>query len=536
MAIKTLSSKVVYENPWLSLREDEIERADGSRGLYSVIDKPDFALVIPMENDGFHLVEQYRYPIGGRSWEFPAGSFPYGVTGSPDEMAIVELAEETGLTAGRLEKLGRLHGANAMTGVAPSATRARRTRLTSLGRVKVLFALGPAHGLALPLIPLAWAARAAGHEVLVATTSRITEVVAGAGLAVADVFPDRDVWNELVSEVAGRIKAGDGAPRNPFGLFTRTMTGGTIDAGRRFDADLVVYSSDHRAGALASVALGRPALEVGNRVSWSMRDIEFRDRHRSFNDDDIVAGLRASLGIPAGGPVRVARIDPRPPSMGGLVADEPDEHDGVPWWPMRFVPFNGGVVLPDWALREPDSPRVCVTLGTVVPAMSGTSSLTVALEALGGMDVEVVLAEGAADLGPLADALPANVRRVGYLPLSAFLPGCSLIVHHGGSGTTAAPLHYGVPQLVLPSFADNPMSAERVVARGVGLSHDPSAIDVPTVRALAERLLTEPAFAGAAAEVAAEMATQPSPSTVIERVTAALQRPVAVGSTTTKDW
>ncbi|MBO0849667.1 MAG: DUF1205 domain-containing protein [Pseudonocardia sp.] len=388
--------------------------------------------------------------------------------------------------------------------------------------MKLLFALGPAYGLALPLVPLAWAARAAGHEVLVATTSQITDVVAGAGLAVVDVFPDRDVWNELVSEVAGRIKGGDGAPRNPFGLFTRTMTEGTIDAGRRFGADLTVYSSDHRAGALASVALGRPALEVGNRVSWSMRDAEFRDRAAAFRDDDVVRELRDRLGIPAGAPHLVARIDPRPPSMGGLAGDEPDRHDGIPWWPMRFVPFNGGAVLPDWALRTPARPRVCVTLGTVVPTMSGTGSLAVVLEALGGMDVEVVLAEGNADLGPLADALPVNVRRVGYLPLSGFLPGCSLAVHHGGSGTTAAPLHYGVPQLVLPSFADNPMAAERVVARGVGISHDPATIDVPTVRELAERLLTEPAFADAAAEVAAEMATQPSPSTVIERVGAAL--------------
>ncbi|MET8796503.1 NUDIX hydrolase [Nocardia sp. NPDC004568] len=116
MSIKTLSSRVVYRNPWLSLREDRIERADGSPGLYSVIDKPDFALVIPWENDGFHLVEQYRYPVRARSWEFPSGAFPEGVTGSPEELAAAELAEETGFTAGRLERLGRLHCANAMTG------------------------------------------------------------------------------------------------------------------------------------------------------------------------------------------------------------------------------------------------------------------------------------------------------------------------------------------------------------------------------------------------------------------------------------
>ena len=111
-----MSSTVVYANPWLSVREDRIEYAGGTPGTYAVIDKPDFALVIPEEDDGFHLVEQYRYPVGCRSWEFPSGSFPHGVTGSPEEMAIAELREETGHTAGRLDKLGHLHCANGMTG------------------------------------------------------------------------------------------------------------------------------------------------------------------------------------------------------------------------------------------------------------------------------------------------------------------------------------------------------------------------------------------------------------------------------------
>lgn len=111
-----MTSRVVYENPWLTLREDRIERGDGSPGLYSVIEKPDFALVIPGDGDGFHLVEQYRYPVRARTWEFPSGAFPAGVTGSPEELAAAELAEETGFTAGRLERLGRVQVANAMTG------------------------------------------------------------------------------------------------------------------------------------------------------------------------------------------------------------------------------------------------------------------------------------------------------------------------------------------------------------------------------------------------------------------------------------
>jgi 8-oxo-dGTP pyrophosphatase MutT (NUDIX family) len=115
--VKALSSRLVYENPWLSLREDRVARADGSQGIYSVVDAADFALVMPSENDGFHLVEQYRYPVGARSWEFPSGSFPRGVTGTPEELAAAELREETGFTAGNLERIGYLNPANAMSGL-----------------------------------------------------------------------------------------------------------------------------------------------------------------------------------------------------------------------------------------------------------------------------------------------------------------------------------------------------------------------------------------------------------------------------------
>jgi len=115
--VKSLSSRLVYENPWLSLREDQVARADGSRGIYSVVDAADFALVMPFENDGFHLVEQYRYPVGARSWEFPSGSFPAGVTGTPPELAAAELREETGFTAGRLARVGYLNPANSMSGM-----------------------------------------------------------------------------------------------------------------------------------------------------------------------------------------------------------------------------------------------------------------------------------------------------------------------------------------------------------------------------------------------------------------------------------
>ena len=395
----------------------------------------------------------------------------------------------------------------------------------------MLFASAPGYGLTLPLIPLIWAARAAGHEVLLATTSEMTEVVARAGLPVYDVFPERDVWRDLMTTVTSASPPADLPEEykvamglgNPFGLFTVTMTEGTIHAGRSFGADLVVTTSDHAAGMLAAAALGVPLLEVGNRVSWSVRDAEWRNEHHVFGEDEVYAAMLAKLGLADGRPKVIARIDPRAPSMGGMAANDQDsdERDGAPWWPMRFVPFNGGTVVPEWAMEPSDRPRIAVTLGTVVPAMTGVSSLKVVVEALGELDVDVVLAAGTADLTELGE-LPGNVRSVGYLPLSAFLPTCAAIVHHGGSGTTAAPLFYGIPQLVLPSFADNPMSAQRVTDRGVGLAHDPKTVDVPTVRAMVERLLTEDAFRSAATQVRAEMATQPSPGAVIERLVSAV--------------
>ena len=109
--MERLSSRVVYRNPWMTVREDAIRRADGTEGMYGVVEKPDFALVLPRWEGGFWLVEQYRYPVGRRAWEFPQGSWAHGVDGTAAELARAELAEETGLRADAVVHLGHLFGA-----------------------------------------------------------------------------------------------------------------------------------------------------------------------------------------------------------------------------------------------------------------------------------------------------------------------------------------------------------------------------------------------------------------------------------------
>ncbi len=108
-----VTTREVYRNPWLAVREDTFARPDGTTGIYGVIDKRDFAVVVPYDRNGFHLVEQYRYPVGERCWEFPQGSWPPGHPGEDGAaLARAELAEETGLRAGALSRLGCLHTAS----------------------------------------------------------------------------------------------------------------------------------------------------------------------------------------------------------------------------------------------------------------------------------------------------------------------------------------------------------------------------------------------------------------------------------------
>ena len=106
--MRTTGSREVYRNPWIRVREDAVERADGSAGVYSVVEKPHFALVLPFERGGFWVVEEYRLPVGRRVPGFPQGTWPAGPTGTPEELARAELAEETGLRAGSLRHLGHL--------------------------------------------------------------------------------------------------------------------------------------------------------------------------------------------------------------------------------------------------------------------------------------------------------------------------------------------------------------------------------------------------------------------------------------------
>jgi len=112
-SILTLSTREVYRNPWLSLREDQILRSNGKQGIYSVVDKEDCAVIIPLhidekEDEGrVWLVEQFRYAVQQRCLELPQGGWEMSDV-DPEELARGELKEELGLHAERMIYLGTM--------------------------------------------------------------------------------------------------------------------------------------------------------------------------------------------------------------------------------------------------------------------------------------------------------------------------------------------------------------------------------------------------------------------------------------------
>ena len=378
--------------------------------------------------------------------------------------------------------------------------------------MRVLFCTLPGVGHVFPMISLAWALRGAGHEVLFATSGWAVQHVVKAGLPVSEVSPGAD-FSKVFSvgdppDAKGGnfrergllvARGGGHAPEMVFERFGEAfnlMADGTAALARRWRPDLVVHGRLQATGLLAARLLDVPVVEHGLNM---VREEEFSARYLPYLADGF-----ARNGVPLELPRRQA-IHVGPPST--MIG----EGDG---WFMRYVPYNAGSVIPDWLLEPADRPRVLVTLGTVVPGLSGLGALAPLVESAAGADVEYVLALGdRADLTTLG-TLPGNVRAVGWVPLNAVLARCAAIVHHGGAGTTMTALAAGVPQLVMPYGADQFLNADCVSRAGIGLTGDSEKLDATAV----DTLLADESIAARAAAVAAESAAQPTPAEIVRRL------------------
>jgi UDP:flavonoid glycosyltransferase YjiC (YdhE family) len=176
--------------------------------------------------------------------------------------------------------------------------------------------------------------------------------------------------------------------------------------------------------------------------------------------------------------------------------------------PLRFVPAGRGEV-PERLTRAGTRPVVLVSRSTVADPRPDRMMSRV-VEAATGADVDVVLVRP--DRAAVRRPLPPNVSTTDWLPFADVLPHVAGIVHHGGAGTVLAALAAGVPQVVVPGAGDRAVHARLVSDRGAGLAVPSNEITAGTL----ERLVTDPALANAAREVAAEIAAMPAPRELVE--------------------
>lgn len=108
MSWKKLSSKIVYKNPWIIVREDKVIRPDGKKGIYGYIQIPHSIVVMAFTSEKeIYLVGQYRYPVNTYAWEIPKGGLVKSET--PLKAAKRELLEETGLVAKKWQEIGQAY-------------------------------------------------------------------------------------------------------------------------------------------------------------------------------------------------------------------------------------------------------------------------------------------------------------------------------------------------------------------------------------------------------------------------------------------
>ncbi|MFJ5233528.1 nucleotide disphospho-sugar-binding domain-containing protein [Kitasatospora sp. NPDC088391] len=409
--------------------------------------------------------------------------------------------------------------------------------------MRILFTTWAAPSHLYPMVPLAWAFQAAGHQVRVAAPPNCEQAITRAGLAAVPVGPVLDVtksstggklaaWHsqgswpddwplraaELEPDRRGILRAlGEKQVR-----IAGAMTADLLAHARDWRPDLVVHDAGTYAGAIVAALLDVPAFSQ----MWGSSAV--LQLERTDLDGELLPGYRELFERFGADPERrpEAWLDSCPP---GLTLPSP-----VPRLPVRFVPYNGPGAQPDWLRGAPERPRVCLTLGVTAdklrPGAALPAPVLIAAERLVARGAEVVLAVTAAQhelLGPLPD----GVRAVGGLPLSLLLPTCRAIAHQGGGGTTMTATLAGRPQLVIAPRPEQMLAGARLAAAGAGrrlavneLADGPEGGELLADEVSA--LLDEPGYAAAAERLRAEMLAMPTPAELVPVLLAAARRGV----------
>ncbi|MDP9073001.1 MAG: glycosyltransferase, partial [Actinomycetota bacterium] len=286
------------------------------------------------------------------------------------------------------------------------------------------------------------------------------------------------------------------------------MLAGLLRVAHEWRPALVIADAAEFAGHIVAAELGVPSVTKGfgpvlpaGRVACAGQE---------------VAPLWRSRGLeprPYGGAYDTLYLDSYPPVLQPQPADHIVHRQLVR--PVRDdvgIGRSSELQLPQ---GPSTAPLVYVTMGTV---FIDVTPLRVTLEALRELPVRVLVTVGPQGDPATLGSQPAHVRVERYVPQSAVLAHCDLVVSHGGSGTALGALALGLPQLCLPQGADQFLNAAAIASAGAGLTIAPGECTPQAVANAVERLLRDPRFREAAARVGQSIASMPSVEEVAARL------------------
>lgn len=363
-----------------------------------------------------------------------------------------------------------------------------------------LFTSFPAYGHLHPIVPLALAARDAGHEVRVATGADLARWAESCGLKAASVgLPHDDTHRAAQS----RYPDDNWIPHMFTDIWVPSALPGLLALSATWQPELVVHEEQEYAAVLLAAILGIPCVTH----SWHAPVRPEGDRRRYKNLLTPVWAQHLPEETPRTAGEMYLDACPAP-----LQSDEIAEIEGV--LPVRPVPFDGPLVdVPTW-LADLPRPAAYATLGTV-SVFSTPERLRLIVNAIADLFAAVVVTTGPNPVQSLGDMAP-NVRATKYVPQSLVLDRVDLVVSQGGAGGTLGALLHGLPHLVLPQGGQSQISAAQSIQQiGAGLSLTQDAQDTMSIRAAARTLLQNPSYKATATRIGRELQGRPSPSEVV---------------------
>lgn len=400
-----------------------------------------------------------------------------------------------------------------------------------------------------PMVPMAWALCAAGHEVRVVSQPDLAETITRAGLTAVPVdqrgwagwshtdprapelfgrmypagvehvqyfdFTGHDrrqwTWEHLLSVEHVMVAALYAAMNN------EPMIDGSVAFARSWQPDLVIGETYTFAGAVAARAVGAAHARLVwgpdnarlARNAFLAAAAEQPPEHREDPSAEWLGAVLERYGSRFDEEVLTGQWTIAPISPSARV------DTGLRTVGVRYVPYNGPSVVPDFLRIPPESRRVCLTFGlTDREAGRGVDSLSDLLDAVADLDAEFVATLDETQLDTVGK-IPDNVRVVEFVPLNDLLPTCAAVVHQSGVGTRATAELHGVPQLMLTDGWDSELKGEHLERVGAGLALPVSQLTAGGVRDRIVRLLDDPSFADGARRLRQEVLAEPTPADVV---------------------